>query len=323
MFFKQKLTHFLLAQLLLFYSGPALGAAWPSAAGSAFAEGDAMAPGPAFTPRSSAGRLRLFLFLCHTFHPFIGDSSPLGAGDRKPENLCAAILASCGGLFRRGGRRWRSAARTPRGALLALPHQLLLPLQIFIEPYRQILDDHVLYAQPPLEFGDQLAVVRPDLLVHVNSFAVLGHAVSQLARAPVLGLLDFAALFGARVLDARENFLDLLLRCCRPGDKDQVVQTLFHDCLVSLLFQAQCPGKSFISFLPARPRTACAGYTWSSPHRFPWRESFPRRRLPRRSFLRRLPNPPSSSALAHTLCGWLTGVPGHSRTPCAQTPAFP
>src|SRR5207344_1657277 len=114
------------------------------------------------------------------------------------------------GLFRCGSwsrsrsrdRRGRAAARTPRGALFALSAELLLALQIFVEAHGQVLDDDVLHAQTALEFGDQLAVIRANLLVDVNALAVLGHAISELARAPVLGLLNLAALFRASVLDA-------------------------------------------------------------------------------------------------------------------------
>src|SRR5437016_4704088 len=65
--------------------------------------------------------------------------------------------------------------------------------------------------------------------MHVNSFAVLSHAVRQLPRAPVLGLLDLAALFRASVLDDREQLLDLVFRRRRPHDENQIVITLFHD----------------------------------------------------------------------------------------------
>jgi hypothetical protein len=37
-----------------------------------------MATGAAFTPRSSAGRWCLFLFLWHTFHPFTRRPDPIG-----------------------------------------------------------------------------------------------------------------------------------------------------------------------------------------------------------------------------------------------------
>jgi hypothetical protein len=37
-----------------------------------------MTTGAAFTPRSSAGRWCLFLFLCHTFHPFTHRSGLAG-----------------------------------------------------------------------------------------------------------------------------------------------------------------------------------------------------------------------------------------------------
>src|ERR1700722_5555221 len=91
-----------------------------------------------------------------------------------------SILACGGCLFRsRSGSRsrnrsGRTAARTPRGALFALSAELLLALQVFVEAHRQILDDHVLNSQPPLEFRDQLGMIRANLLININALAMLG-----------------------------------------------------------------------------------------------------------------------------------------------------
>src|SRR5262249_40918336 len=112
-----------------------------------------------------------------------------------PARLKPVPLA-CAGLLLGGRRGLRNAARTPRGALLAFVRKLLLALQLFVEANGLILDDRVLHAQPSLQFVHQFAVVRPHLVVDVDAFAVLGHLVGQLARAPVLGLLDLAAFFG-------------------------------------------------------------------------------------------------------------------------------
>src|SRR6266702_3874815 len=69
----------------------------------------------AFTPRSSAGRRCLFLFLCHTFHPFtfgpdrVGVNSLVSPGEPgssfrvSTNSSWRAALACRGGLFRRGG----------------------------------------------------------------------------------------------------------------------------------------------------------------------------------------------------------------------------
>jgi len=74
-----ELAHFLLPEILALAPGPASGTARTTAAWAAFAPRTAvssagsvatMATGAAFTPRNSAGRWCLFLFLCHTFHPF-------------------------------------------------------------------------------------------------------------------------------------------------------------------------------------------------------------------------------------------------------------
>ena len=73
-----ELAHLLLPEILALAPWPASGTSRTAAAWSAFsprttvpaartAVTTAMA---AFTPRSSAGRWCLFLFLCHTFHPF-------------------------------------------------------------------------------------------------------------------------------------------------------------------------------------------------------------------------------------------------------------
>src|SRR5438045_4301303 len=91
-----------------------------------------------------------------------------------------------------------------------------------------------------------------DFLVNVDTFAVLGHAIGELARAPVLGLLDLAALFRAGVFDDREDFLDLVFRRRRPHDKNQIVITLFHDDLFPFTPGAQ-PGKIVSTPLPALP----------------------------------------------------------------------
>src|SRR5260370_11224051 len=146
--------------------------------------------------------------------------------------LRRAKLTCCRGLLRRW-RRWSGgrcrAARTPRGALLSLLRKFLLALQIFVQPHGLILDHVVLHAQAALQLGNQLAVRGADFLVHVHALAVLGHAVRQLPRAPVLGLLDLAALFRDGVLDNRKDFFDFFFRRRRPHDENQIVLTLFHD----------------------------------------------------------------------------------------------
>src|SRR5437016_3523062 len=119
----------------------------------------------------------------------------------------SAELAASRGLFWRC-RRWcgsRCAARTPRGALLALLRKLLLALQILVQPYRLILDHRVLHAQTALQLGNQLTMRGADFLVNVDTFALLGHAIRELACAPVLGLLDLAGFFRSGVLDARKS----------------------------------------------------------------------------------------------------------------------
>src|SRR5262245_42405073 len=125
-------------------------------------------------------------------------------------------------------RRWSWALRTARGALFANRRQFLLPLDVFVETDGQILDDRILHAETALDFVNQFAAVRADLEIDVDSFAMLGDAIGQLARAPVLGLFDLAALFRAGNFDGVLRFLDFLFRRCRTNDKNQVVQTIFH-----------------------------------------------------------------------------------------------
>ena len=93
-----ELAHFLLAKILALAPGPSSGAPRPAATRSAFAPRAAVPPawtamtaGAAFTPRSSSGRWCLFLFLCHTFHPFNRRPGLAGANLRvtpaRPEPL--------------------------------------------------------------------------------------------------------------------------------------------------------------------------------------------------------------------------------------------
>src|SRR4029077_4598545 len=111
------------------------------------------------------------------------------------------LLGGAGGLFGGGNRRLRYAARTAGGALLVFVREFLLALQLFVETNGLVLDDRVLHAEAPLEFVYQFAVIGAQLLIDVNAFAVFGDLVGELARAPVLGLFDLAALFGDGMLD--------------------------------------------------------------------------------------------------------------------------
>src|SRR5262249_37428733 len=127
-----------------------------------------------------------------------------------------------------------------------------------------------LHAQAALQLGDQLAVRRADLLVHVDAFAMLVDAIGQLARAPMLGLFDLAAFFLAGVLDHAKDLLDLVLRRCRPDDENQVVVTLFHMDLFPLnrfAAAASVPRHAAQRILLPRLRTAGAIPPGSSPQR--------------------------------------------------------
>src|SRR5712691_9665851 len=73
-----ELAHLLLTKILALAPGPASGTARTASTWPAFAPRTTVPAArtavtttvAAFTPRSSAGRWCLFLFLCHTFHPF-------------------------------------------------------------------------------------------------------------------------------------------------------------------------------------------------------------------------------------------------------------
>src|SRR5258707_8589135 len=112
------------------------------------------------------------------------------------------LLAGCSGLRRlrllgrgcwsrcRGGAAWTTCS-----AHCAFVTELLLTLEIFVEAHGQVLDDHVLHAEAALEFSDELVVRGANLLIHVDALAMLVDTIGELARAPVLGLFNFAALF--------------------------------------------------------------------------------------------------------------------------------
>src|SRR5215472_16441816 len=151
------------------------------------------------------------------------------------KSLCPPRPRSVRGsiLLGRGSRRRSNAARTTGGTLFALVSELLLTLQFFVETHGLILDDRVLDAEAALEFVDKFTVGGAHLLVEIDALAVLHHLVGELAGAPVLRLLDLGAFFGAGVFNRGEDLLDFVFRRRRANDEDQIVQTLFHDDLVS------------------------------------------------------------------------------------------
>src|SRR6516162_10353068 len=158
------------------------------------------------------------------------------AVQRKNErNYCPPGLRSVRGnvLLGRSIRGRSNAARPAGGALFALVSELLLTLQFFVEAHGLILDDRVLDAEAAFEFVHKFAVGCAHLLVEIDALAVLHHLVGKFAGAPVLGLLDLRTLFGAGVFNRGEDLLDFVFRRRRANDEDQIVQTLFHDDLVS------------------------------------------------------------------------------------------
>src|SRR5262249_2292140 len=159
-------------------------------------------------------------------------------------------------LCSRGCRR---TARAPRCTLLTLFNQFLLPLQIFIEANRHVLDDGVLHVQTALELRDQFAVRRANLLVVIHPFAVLGHAVGQLSRAPVFALLDLRTLIRAGVFDRVQHLLNLVFRRRGTRDKNQIVQTLFHSSLVSSSYSGSALAAAANSYFPASSSFVSSG----------------------------------------------------------------
>src|SRR6267143_4854407 len=130
-----ELAHLLLPEILALAPRPASGTSRTASAWSAFAPRTTVPAArtavtttmAAFTPRSSAGRWCLFLFLCHTFHPFTHRPGLAGVNllvtPVEPESPFLdskklgrrADLAAGRGLLRRC-RRWgggrRGAARS-------------------------------------------------------------------------------------------------------------------------------------------------------------------------------------------------------------------
>src|SRR6266481_2202640 len=135
----------------------------------------------------------------------------------------------------RRSRRWRWTLRAAGGALVTDRSEFLLALEVFIQTNGQVLDDVILHLKAPLEFHDQIVVRRANLIVDIDTFAVLGNAIGELACAPMLGFFDLGALVAAGVFNRVLDFLDFVFRCGRTNDKNQVVQTFFH-------------GSSFLAF---------------------------------------------------------------------------
>jgi hypothetical protein len=114
------------------------------------------------------------------------------------------------------------------GAMFAPPGQLLLALQLFVESYGHVLDDGVGDFQPALQFLNELSPAGAEGDVHVEAFALFGHAVGHLARTPLLDLFDLAPVLRDGVLHRRNNFGDFLFRCGRKTDENQIVHAFFH-----------------------------------------------------------------------------------------------
>src|SRR5580765_2901762 len=160
-------------------------------------------------------------FVKQTLEPFLSETSlKANRRSRSPKTrktgsgtmplLHRPSSARGGLLFGRLRRRRSGALRAPRGTLFAPRRQLLLALDVFVEADGQVLDDRILYAEPAFNFVNQFAVIRADLEINVDAFAMLGHAVGELTGTPVLGLFDLAALFRAGDFYCVLRFLDFL-----------------------------------------------------------------------------------------------------------------
>src|SRR6266481_4376223 len=176
--------------------------------------------GAALWPRSAGSRwagrcgwwcLYGCVFICHSISP---------------------LLSLCGGLFtaaRRWGRSCRSRlARAARGAALAMAFQLFLTLQFFIQTHGKILHHRVRNFQPALELFHHFAVARFDHQVNVIPLAQFLDAIGHASPAPLVHLLDFAALLGGGMLERGNHFVHIRLRCVRTADENQIVLALFH-----------------------------------------------------------------------------------------------
>jgi len=106
--------------------------------------------------------------------------------------------------------------------------EFLLALQIFVQTNGLIFNNGVGNFQAPLELLDNVALRAAKDHVYEKTLAMFRHAIGQPARAPLLGFLDFAAVFGGGMLECRHDLADFFLRRSRPADENQVVQTLFH-----------------------------------------------------------------------------------------------
>src|SRR5258708_36657160 len=151
-----------------------------------------------------------------------------GDGARVPHLLACRSLFGGWRYLLLGSRRRSRFARAAAGAALSMLPQLLLALQIFVQPDRLILDDGVRNLQAPLELLDDVALRAAQDHVDEETLAMFRHAISQPARAPLLGFLDLAAVLDGGMLECSNDLADFFLRRGRTADENQVVQALFH-----------------------------------------------------------------------------------------------
>src|ERR1700735_4961091 len=150
--------------------------------------------------------------------------------DWNPDYVIRLCRRRCGLRFR-PRHWWRSRnglARTARCAALAVPLQLVLPLQFFVQTHGEIFHHRVGHLQPALKFFHHFTVARANHHVNVITFPQLLHAVGHVLAAPFIHRVDCAALFGGYVLQCRYHFVDVRFRRIRTADKNQIVKALFH-----------------------------------------------------------------------------------------------
>src|SRR5713101_4201863 len=137
----------------------------------------------------------------------------------------------------------RGLPRAPRRLALAPPDELLLAFQLLVEAHGEVFDHRVGHFQAPLELLDHLALRSAQHQIDVEAFAVLVHAVGQLARAPLLDFLHLAAALGGRLFERGHKLRDFFFRCIGAGDEDQVIQACFH--VPSIPCRARCNQDAF------------------------------------------------------------------------------
>src|ERR1700678_272981 len=129
---------------------------------------------------------------------------------------------------RRPGNSRNRLARPARGALIAVPLQFFLALQLFVEAHGHVLDDRVGDLQAALEFLDHFAVRRFQNHIHEVAFAQFLNAIRHALPSPLGGRFDLRAFFRGGGLERGDDLVDVRFRRIRPANKNQIILTFFH-----------------------------------------------------------------------------------------------